>query len=110
MRGERVQHATEHLDCACAKLLEELIKAGLHNIAIDHVEVEELDNQAHVAMHLVLLLSLKLILIEHKQHLLIEVLLKVILDENLLHGCSTLPPIVLLTLKHLVELALAASE
>ena len=61
-------------------------------------------------MHLVLLLPLQLVLVKHKKHLLVEVLLEVIFDQILLHGGTPLAPVVLLTLEHFIELTLAASE
>ena len=59
-------------------------------------------------MHLVLLTKLELILIENKQHLLVEVLSQVIFKECFLHGGPALTPVHLLSLKHLVELLLAS--
>ena len=49
-------------------------------------------------------------MVVYEEHLLIEVLLEVILDECLLKRCTPLPPVVLLALKHLVELTLASRK
>jgi len=41
---ERVKHAADNFNGASTKLLEELIKAGLDDIAIDHIKVKQLDD------------------------------------------------------------------
>ena len=59
-------------------------------------------------MHLVLLAYLELVLVENKQHLLVEVVLQVIFKECFFHGGPALTSVHLLSLKHLVELLLAS--
>ena len=105
--GQGFEHSAEHLDVSRRKLLEKLIKACLNDIARDHVQLEELCNEFHVAMHLILLANLELILIENEEHLPVEVLAQIVFKECFLHGGTALAPVHLLSLKHLVELLLA---
>ena len=58
-------------------------------------------------MHLILLAHFELVVVKNGHHLLIKVLAQVVLKHGLLHGCSALPPVGLLSLQHLVELLLA---
>mmetsp|Transcript_5791 Transcript_5791/g.7810 ORF Transcript_5791/g.7810 Transcript_5791/m.7810 type:complete len:256 (-) Transcript_5791:1093-1860(-) len=110
VRREGVKHAAEHLNVARGKLLEELVKARLHDVAIDHIQVEQFNNQAHIAMHLVLLLHLQLVLVKDEKHLFVEVLRKIVLDHGLFERGSSLSTVHLLALQHLVELSLAARQ
>jgi len=111
VRSQRVKHAAEDLDVSCIlELLKQLVKAGLHDVARDHVQLEQFDDQLHITKHLVLLAHFKLVLVEDKEHMLVEVLTQIILQHGLLHGRAPLTPISLLPLQHLVELLLAPVE
>lgn len=113
--GQLVQHLAQDLDILAVDLLKHVIDAHRQNVGLDLVVLVKFDDQVHVSEHLLLEAELDLRLVEHVQHLLVELertrgLVCVCLCVGLVHAGAARAAVFLLDLEHLVELLLAPGQ
>mmetsp|Transcript_20062 Transcript_20062/g.14772 ORF Transcript_20062/g.14772 Transcript_20062/m.14772 type:complete len:216 (-) Transcript_20062:531-1178(-) len=105
-----VEHLAEDLDGLVVDVFEEAFEAGLDDAFRNLVVDEQLNDQLHVPEETLLHPELNLLLVVHKQHLLVEVAFLVDFFVELAFECLDLVSLISSGFLHFVELLLALSQ
>lgn len=109
-----IQHLAKNLHVLTVDLFEHVVDAHSQNVGLNLVVLVKLNDQVHIAEHLLLETILYLSLVEDVKHLLVEFLIALGGGLSLLHSrvetAAAGAAILLLNLEHLVELLLTPGQ